>query len=228
MKKVFMLMVGITLALGMLFAPLMVRADGFLDFNIDANQPGGAAISFAGGSNPLKGVNIGVDSVTGKHTLLHNNVTVDFHLTNPLNGAILTFTTGNFTPSGAGDWNFVGGGSISVDLPLTGGGSLNLLTGSFNSAEVDAGGGTFKVAISAFTDLKNTRLLNFYGLPTGVPYHGNFNISFDANASPTNAFTSIDVLSGDLKNSVPEPATMLLLGSGLLGMGIFARRRFKK
>lgn len=211
-----------------------------LDFNMDANHPATASISYAGGATPLIGVDISVDNVIGKGVPLNNLVTLKI-----FNGD-LDFTTGNLTGSNVNLWFFAGGGTIT----LKGGVDLNqnnvedagdipsgttLFSGTFNNMSVFSSGGTFKTAVDSFTDNKNEDLTNFYGLPGGIPsnffYLGNFNLSFSAAGYPPPAtFTStgLDIGSGDITNVVPEPTTLILFGSGLLGAALYRRLRKPK
>jgi hypothetical protein len=228
------------LALGLLFTPVVGRALT-IDFGVAAPTPG--TISYNGLGGPLVGTNIQVDNV------VDNDVGAPVYTV--ING-LLNFTTGNLTGTSAGPppvWNFGGGplttitivGGVGLDLNSDGdftdaGESIiipagtTLLSGNFGTAYVTVSG-TFKIAGSAFFDIKDDDLVTLFGGdPSKIPsWNGNFNISFNAAGSPPAGFTSTSVLSGDVVNTpVPEPATMLLLGSGLLGIGIYARRRFKK
>ena len=231
---IFSGIVGVVLAGAVLLSPTPGYAT-LLDFNADADHPVGVSISYPVLGGALLGVNIGIDSVLGVGTPANPGIKRDCV------SCVLAFTTGNLTSTTATTWNFGGGPATSITI--TGGIDLNndgdiidlvdvpfgskILSGKFGSATVTKFGSFFKIAGSVFGDQKVQLLKDFYGLGAIADWDGNFNLSFLAAGSPPATFTSTTVGSGDVFNQpVPEPTSLLLLGSGLVGLGFWGRRRF--
>jgi hypothetical protein len=200
------------------------RADAYLDFGVVAPTTG--SISFAGTGNPLVGADISVDNVVGTGgTTLNNDVTLD------ITGGLLNFTTGNYQGESGGNYVFGGGGSITITGGIAALGIANgttLLSGTFDTVQVVVNGPTAKIVSASFSDEKDEDLAAYFGFSNVPGWIGFSNIGFSASGAPPSGFTSTSVTSGDMTDyPVPEPASLLLLGSGLIGIGVLARRRLK-
>jgi hypothetical protein len=126
-----------------------------------------------------------------------------------LSGAGLTFGGG---PSGSFGISEDGTGSFDFGVVFTGQGvgGANALPGPLTFTVANANIADVTIANAAGNIFAADIILGYTVDNTGTFYTGHV----DASGGPG--------------GPVPEPATMFLLGSGLIGIGVYARKKFKK
>ena len=184
---------------------------------------------------------VGFQTLVGAgFTLTGVTVTLDGQMT----GTGSVTNTGN-SPANA-SWSYQNGSGLTDMLISVGGNPMvNVVpVPSFTNAQVLLGvpaGGTANFTNRNFQDTQNTGLLTSGAIFNSFNVAGNIPVNFTANAfvqtgcSNGNCNFSLVTQSRGIitvrydyepsTGGIPEPSTMALLGSALVGLGLIARRR---
>jgi hypothetical protein len=200
MIKNFMKALGIlTLAL-MLGGAMTIsaQADMTLDFLIP-NTPSGAGTIVLGGGT-ITGSGIPVVSVSGTGTPFNADTIL------PLTNTFLNFQA-------------TIGGAVATDFITITSGAQTYMTGTFKDAPIVVpSSGKFRAFIADFDDTKPVSDVQaYFGFAPNMQWEGFINLSY-------NSLTG-KALSGDVVNYTPIPGSLLLLGSGIIGLVGVGRRK---